>query len=421
MADDSRVVRSVAWREIFPWLIILRTFRTALAPTVLLAAVLGTILTPAARIAGAYIFLTAEDRDAMRRFSPVDGYPPAPGAPIATQVPEAVEGYLPHVPSAVEEAFFRFVEPFWRIFHLDLPLRHAAYYVFVVLWTVGVWAFCGGVITRIAVSRLGAEQGIGPREAVLFVARRYLQYLFAPLYPLLGVACLALLLLPLGLLMRLDIGVAIAGVFWLLVIVLGLVAAWLLIGVLFGWPLMWPAIGAEREGDAFEAFSRSYAYVYGKPLHYLFYAIVAALFGTLAWAVVNYAATMVVEFGFWGASWGSGGERMQRIRELAYSSPWYVLTGDDVGTLEIGAALIGLSLLVVKLVVTAFTFSFFWVNASAIYLLLRYDVDGKEMDEVYQPEDDLRFAAGRRAVAETSTPPAQDAANAAAGSEDAAE
>jgi hypothetical protein len=403
MTDDRGVLRRIAWRELFPWLILLRTFRTATAPTILLAAVLGTILTPVARMAGSYVFLTSEDREAMRRFGTVDGFPPAPppAASFATQVPEAVDSYLPHVPSAIEEAFYRFVEPFWRLFHLDLPLRHAAYYVFVILWTVAVWAFCGGFITRAAVSRLGPEQDVGPKETVQFVARRYLQYLFAPLYPLLGVGVIALLLMPLGLLMRLDVGVVLVGVVWIFVVLLGMLATWLLVGLLFGWPLMWPAIGAEREGDAFEAFSRSYAYVYGKPLHYLFYVVVAALFGTLCWAVVNYAATMVVELGFWGASWGSGSERMLQIREIAYNSPWYVVRGERFGALEAGAALIGLSLLLVRLIVTGFTFSFFFVNASAIYLLLRSDVDGKEMDEVYQPEDEMRFAAGRRAIAET--------------------
>jgi len=406
MTDDSRVLRRIAWRDIFPWLIILRTFRTAMAPSVLLFASLGVVLSPAARVLGSYIFLTAEEREAIERFSAVDGYPPSTAPPLATQVPEAIDGYLPHLPSAIEEAFFTLVEPFWRIFHLDLSIRNAAYYVFIVLWLVLVWAFCGGAITRIAVSRLGAEQDVGPRETVLFVARRYLHYVFAPLYPLLGVACLALLLAPVGLLMRLDVGVVLVGIFWIFVVLLGLVATWLLIGLLFGWPLMWPAIGAEREGDSFEAFSRSYSYVYGKPLHYLFYVIVAALFGTLAWALVNYAATMVAGFGFWGVSWGSGAERMQQVRTLAYSSPWYLLTSDDLSMLEFGAALIGLSLLLVKLIVTAFTFSFFWVNASAIYLLLRYDVDGKEMDEVYQPEDEMRFAAGRRAVTAAGQPAA---------------
>jgi hypothetical protein len=418
MTDDRSVLRRIAWRELFPWLILLRTFRLAISPPVLLAAMGGAIVPRIFRWIGAYVFLTRDDREAMRRFASLEGYPPAPppGQSFATQVPEAVDRFLPGVPSAVEEAFFYYVEPFWRLFHLDLPLRHAAYYIFVILAMVAAWAFFAGIITRMAVTKLGADQQEGIVEATRFVSRRYLHYLFAPLYPLLGVALIVLLAIPLGLLMRLDIGVLIAGVVWILVLLVSLVAVWLLVGVLFGWPLMWPAVSAEREGDAFEAFSRSYAYVYGKPLNYLFYAVIATLFGTLCWAVVNYGATMLVEFGFWAVSWGAGGDgsgpagqRLQTIRELAYSSPLYVAQRDDFGMLEAGAALIGLALLLVKLVVTAFTFSFFWVNASAIYLLLRHDVDAKEMDEIYQPEDEARFAAARRAIAETPVPNAPPA------------
>jgi len=38
----------------------------------------------------------------------------------------------------------------------------------------------------------------------------------------------------------------------------------------------------RRRNDSFDALSRSYAYVFQRPLHYLFYALVAAVFGALA-------------------------------------------------------------------------------------------------------------------------------------------
>src|SRR5690606_28380779 len=75
MTDDRGVLRGIAWREIFPWLMILRTFRTAVAPSVLLAAAAGTLVTPLARYVGAYVFLNADDREAMRTFASIDGYP----------------------------------------------------------------------------------------------------------------------------------------------------------------------------------------------------------------------------------------------------------------------------------------------------------------------------------------------------------
>jgi len=48
-----------------------------------------------------------------------------------------------------------------------------------------------------------------------------------------------------------------------------------------------------------------------------------------------------------------------------------------------GATLIGLVIGLINAVASAFRFSFFFCSASAIYLLLRHDVDEKEMDEVF--------------------------------------
>ena len=70
---------------------------------------------------------------------------------------------------------------------------------------------------------------------------------------------------PLGWLMRLDFGVFVAGIFWFVVLLMGVAAAWLILGTLLGWPLMWGALSADREGDAFDAFSRRRAPIGSAP------------------------------------------------------------------------------------------------------------------------------------------------------------
>ena len=80
--------------------------------------------------------------------------------------------------------------------------------------------------------------------------------------------------------------------------------ALLLLGVLFGWPLMWATISAEGT-DSFDALSRSYAYTFQRPLHYLFYAIVAGFIGWLGWLLVQNFAAGVVWMGYWAAGWGA--------------------------------------------------------------------------------------------------------------------
>jgi hypothetical protein len=209
-----------------------------------------------------------------------------------------------------------------------------------------------------------------------------------------------------GLPLRLSagFGALIAGLVWLLVAVAGLGAMWLLGGLIFGWPLMWPTISAERDGDPFEAFSRSYSYVYGKPLHYFFYVIVAAAFGALCWAVVWGATLLVQEFGFWALAWGAGGETVADLRERAmlFAATGFVDT-DGGRALAVGTMLIGLVLALIQSVAIAFRYTFFFCVASAIYLLLRQDVDEKQMDEVFVESDNTDSAAHSKS---TPTPPA---------------
>src|SRR6185369_4907674 len=118
----------------------------------------------------------------------------------------------------------------------------------------------------------------------------------------------------LGLLLKLDLGVLFVGIIWPVVLLCGLFIAILLVGLLFGWPLMWPTVSAEGT-DSFDALSRSYSYTYQRPVHYLFYASVAGILGMLAWIVVVIFANGVITYSFWAASWGSGSDRMIEIQE----------------------------------------------------------------------------------------------------------
>ena len=396
MTDERGVLRRIAWRELFPWLIIFRAFRLSISPTLLAVATLAVLLSMVGSGIG-HIFLTKEQRKEA-----------VPGPSLADHTPLAVSKYLPVEESSAREGYFRLAEPFYRIFRREMTLNHAAYFVFVSLWSLAIWAFAGGIITRRAVVEFGADETPGIVDTVKYVARRYLSYFLSPLYPLCGILLLMLPIAALGLIVRItDLGVVLAGLVWILVIVAGLVAAWLLVGLLFGFPLMWGTISAEREGDAFEAFSRSYSYVYGKPLHYLFYAIVASLFGALCWAVVSYAGEIIIEFGFWGLSWGAGEKRTNEIVGLVNLGieKMYAADGPQVsGVLKAGAVLIILAVGLVRLVATGFIFSFFWCVAGAIYLLLRQDVDDKELDEVYMPVEPT----GPKGPLQASTTPAPE-------------
>jgi hypothetical protein len=415
---DQRVIRSIAWRDLFPWLILLRTFRLAISPPVLAIATAGVVLTPLGWRLGDLLFrpgtvaaerrplplVTGDLADALRTLGPHE--PPRAGgrgripdsdhSELAERVPLAWREYLPAAPTAILEAYFDLAEPLARLFRLRMTVREMAYYVLGTLWTLAVWALAGGIVSRRAVVQLATGETPALGGTVRFALRRYRWYFLSPLYPLLGVVLLAAPIALLGLPIRFSLGggAVIAGLFWLLVAVAGLAAMWLLAGLLLGWPLMFSTISAEPDGDPFEAFSRSFSYVYGKPLNYFFYVVLAALVGAVGWGAVWGATLLVQEFGFWALAGGGGGDRVSVIREHALAfAEGQRLAGASTG-LAAGTTLIGLVVALIQSVAIGFRYAFFFCVASAIYLLLRQDVDEKEMDEVFVEEATVRGTPG---------------------------
>ena len=51
----------------------------------------------------------------------------------------------------------------------------------------------------------------------------------------------------------------------------------------------------------------------------------------------------------------------------------------------------GLSVSLVRSIATAFGYSFFWCLATAVYLLLRMDVDQTEFDDIYVDREDPQY------------------------------
>ena len=165
-------------------------------------------------------------------------------------------------------------------------------------------------------------------------------------------------------------GVIVVGLIWPLLLLAGLLMALLLLGLAFGWPLMWATISTEGT-DAFDALSRSYAYLFQRPLRVLFYAFIAAVLGWLGWLlVVNFAAG-VIWLTDWAAAWGCGGVRMADIEN---------------GT-QAGSGVIHFWVVGVKFLAVGFRYGYFFTAAAAIYLLLRRDVDATETDEVFLDAD----------------------------------
>jgi hypothetical protein len=218
-----------------------------------------------------------------------------------------------------------------------------------------------------------------------------------------------------GLLMRLDVLAFLAGIFWPFVLLLGLLMAILLLGALVGWPLMWATVSVEGT-DAFDALSRSYAYTYHRPLRLLFYVLFAAVLAIVSMFVVKLFAASAIGLGDWSVDWGLDRPTMRAVVRPEISPldardaapPAVTVTpGDDEGAQitieptpaadeepETNAMRTGARRAIrfwkslVAALAAGYQAGFLWVSAVGIYLLLRRDIDGVQLNEVYIDQAD---------------------------------
>ena len=380
MTEEVGVVRRIVWREIFPWLIIFRAFRISVSLPILTLATIGWLLTPLGSQIAAAVFLGAEEFSTTRWAVPLNDFL------AESESLQAIPGVstITSASNPIVYVFQHFTDPFVQLFDRSNTVRETAYHLFRGLWSIAIWAFFAGAITRIATVQLGRDERIDLRTAVFYAARQYGWSFAAPLFPLFGVFLASLPLIAIGfVLMQVDVGMIAAGVVWPLALVGGLVMTILLLGLLAGWPLMWPTISSEEHGDAFEAFSRSFSYVFQRPLQYLFYLLLAGVIGGLGWVLVSHVSEAVIQLTYYGTSWGASNDRV----ELVAYGDYGVAFGEDTAALQAGVALIRLFNGLVRIIAMAFNFSFFFCVMTAIYLVLRRDVDKTDFDEVFVEDD----------------------------------
>lgn len=371
MATSKVPVQNPEWRDRFPWLLLVRTFRVSVSLQMLFLAGFATFLTSVGWRAADFCFIgTAEvtervayEKNYLTRW---------PGSRSGNTY--RTEAFTPRAPEHPALALpTRMVLPAARLFDRNLSWGSLFFYAIGGLWTVTVWGFVGTTISRVAAVQMGREDSIELTSALRFAAAKVPSVMGGSLMPAFGVVLLTLPVACLGVLMRIGLGTFIAGLFWPVVMVVNAMMGMMLLGLLFGWPLVHAAIATEGT-DAFDCVSRSYAYSFQRPLQYLLYCLLATVLGTLGWLLVWGFSEGVISLGFWGTSWGSGSEQINLIA----ASP-----GELSGMSWAGAKMIGFWVGVVRTLATAFAFSYFWCAITGIYLLLRHDVDATEWDEVF--------------------------------------
>ena len=382
--DHGRTIHEILWSEALPWWLLFRAAGAAFAPTVILLALLGGLATWAGwsiadslRLAGAD---PAADAilDASLGAGPIIPGPDGSGATAALtpsrQALPALRAAWSWLPRPVADVLELVGIPF----RPTATLSQMGGAIARIGWFVLVWSIFGTAITRHVALKLVGEEAPGLVGAVLFGARKWLAAFNSVGFVLLGIVALSVPGALLGLLMRTDWGLAAAGAIWPLVLAGAVVLAILAIGLVFGWPLMVAAVGVER-GDSFQAISTSFSYLYQRPLHYAFYALVACAVALPAFAAAGLFADATSTLALWAASFGMGHERTLAVLEGLRGQ-----TDAVWGLRALGFWTRGLESLL-----GSFGWGYFWAIATAAYMLLRQDVDGTELDEVVIDEPGL--------------------------------
>ena len=373
------VVHEIRWSDALPWWLLFRAAGAAFSPTVILLAAAGAVATWAGWSMADRLGLAGVDRaaDVIAAAKAADELLLPAAAPVTTLAAGGPATWLPAVVDRLPPVVADMTRLLAIPFRPSATLREVAGAAARIGWFVLVWSIFGTAIARHVALKLVGEDTPGIVGATWFGSRKWLPAFNAVLFVLVGIFALSVPGAVLGLAMRTEWGLAFAGAVWPLVLLGAVVLAILAVGMIAGWPLMVACVGVER-GDSFQAISTAFSYLYQRPLHYAFYAIVALLVSIPTLLVAGLFAHATADLAMWATSFGMGHERTATVLDgLAAGGP----AAAAWGVKALGFWTRGLETLL-----SSFGWGYFWAIATAAYLLLRQDVDGTELDEVVLDE-----------------------------------
>jgi len=289
---------------------------------------------------------------------------------------------------------------FWMLMAVQgigwLFSEHWVYAVVFLVLSLGSWALFGGAVHRIAALHAAREEKISAAQALRFSVGKFISFFTAPLIPLAIVLALGLLMALGGFLFGNFGGGIILGLLLLVAILMGLLIAFLLIGLGGGAALMYPTVAVEGS-DSFDAFSRSFSYVFARPWRSMLYGLVALFYGAICYLFVRLFVFLALAathyFVNWGVFTGGSGLSPAATRlDVLWSAPtfhnlhgawnWAAMTGAE----KVAAVLVGVWVYLIAAGVVAFALSYLASSTTVIYYLLRRKVDATDLDDVYVEE-----------------------------------
>ncbi|MDG2054352.1 MAG: hypothetical protein P8J86_06570 [Phycisphaerales bacterium] len=283
------------------------------------------------------------------------------------------------------------------IYGLPTKLWMAGQYWFTVLFGIIFFILIslgGGALSRTAACQLAGVTTPSVLRSFAF-SIAFVGRLFSALVGPLALALIFCFLISLiGLLFLVPVLDVIGGIVFGVSLVLSFLATWCLLGYLFGFPLLIPAVTCEA-ADGFDAMQRAYSYIASRPIHMLCYYAVGLIGLLVGFIAVGLIATFMVNI---AVSWSSLGGSFYGTADAPvafsiFSDSWslYQLGVGQEAVLEANlfsewtASALSFWIKLVLWLVSAWAFSFFFSASTTMYLLMRRASDGQDFSAIWQP------------------------------------
>lgn len=276
-------------------------------------------------------------------------------------------------------------------------------------------AIFGGAISRMSATEFARGERITWTQALAFSLRRGVAFTCTLASPLLGALVVGGIIAIAGWAL-LSLGwVQIAGaVFYGLALLLMLGAVLLLIGYVFGFPLLIPALACEGT-DAIDAIQRTYAYVLGRPVRLIGYTLLSIAMMVALLAVVGGIGSAAISATAIATTTLTNDTVTDAVRsEVPGLSKPKPISVDaiilrsapppepDLGTsLTTTKNIIGFWHNVVALLVAGIGVSYFFSSSTVLYLILREINDGQDHTELWTPGRSAGFGSKHGTVPES--------------------
>ena len=258
------------------------------------------------------------------------------------------------------------------------------YFMVLGLLIVPIMVLAGGAICRLTALEFGRTERPGLMESVHYCTARYRDFLLAPIIPILWIGLACGLVVGVGLIGNLQgAGDIIIGLSMPFLWIVGFLMMLVVLGGIGGGSMMIPSVAYEG-GDACMAINNVFRFVFQQPWRYLFYHLIALLYGVVTYLLVRAFLFGIMVMTYRCLCLGLFDPNDARLKRLWIPPVFWDLTNvqclAETRIEWIGARMIYTANLVLLGVLAAYVISFCYTIHTIIYALMRLHVDRVTFD-----------------------------------------